>query len=88
MPTYHLSVSEDVYKLGVADGVVEWSTSEYVPMHSTDLPDYGGPTDIVPTGSAQVLATAGTAVSADIVIEPIPQNYGLITWDGSVLMVS
>lgn len=88
MPTYQLSVSEDVYKLGVADGVVEWSASEYVPMHSTDLPDYGGPTDIVPTGSVQVLATAGTALNADIVIEPIPQNYGFITWDGSVLTVS
>ena len=88
MPTYHLAVAEDAYYLGVADGAVEWSTSEYVPMRSTDLPDYGGPMDIVPTGSAQVLATAGTAVTADIVIEPIPQNYGLITWDGHAILVS
>lgn len=88
MPTYHLAVAEDAYYLGVADGAVEWSTSEYVPMHSTDLPDYGGPTDIIPTGSAQVLATAGTAVATDIIVEPIPQNYGLITWDGHAILVS
>lgn len=88
MPTYHLAVAEDAYYLGVADGAVEWSTSEYVPMHIADLPDYGGPTDIVPTGSAQVLATAGTAVTADIIIEPIPNNYGLVTWDGVAITVS
>jgi len=27
-------------------------------------------------------------VYSDITIAPIPSNYGLITWDGSVLMVS
>lgn len=51
-------------------------------------PVYGGVTIVTPSGSAQVLATEGTAVLADIVVNPIPSNYGLITWDGSTLNVS
>lgn len=51
-------------------------------------PVYGGATTVTPSGSAHVLATEGTAVLADIVVNPIPSNYGLITWDGSTITVS
>lgn len=88
MPAYELVVAEDAYSLTVSQPRTEWSAGEYVEMHIADLPEYDGPTSVVPSGSAQVLPTAGRAVLADITIEPIPQNYGLITWDGSVLMVS
>ena len=36
----------------------------------------------------QTLATAEKTVLENIVINPIPSNYGLITWNGSVLTVS
>lgn len=52
------------------------------------LPEYTGPVNITPSSAAQVLATKDTGVYSDITIAPIPSNYGLITWDGSVLMVS
>jgi hypothetical protein len=35
-----------------------------------------------------VLATAEKVVTRNIVINPIPSNYGLITWNGSTLTVS
>ena len=51
-------------------------------------PDYAGPYEITPAESAQTLATAGLGMIADVVVAPIPNNYGLVTWDGSVLLVS
>lgn len=49
---------------------------------------YTGATTVVPGPEAQTLHTAGLMVSDDIVVEPIPSNYGLITWNGSTLTVS
>lgn len=51
-------------------------------------PAYEGATTVTPGETAQVLATEGRAVLSDITINPIPSNYGLITWDGSTLNVS
>lgn len=52
------------------------------------IPDYEGPYSVTPSGSEQVLQTGGLAMLHDVVIAPIPSNYGLITWNGSHLMVS
>lgn len=53
-----------------------------------DLPVYTGETNITPSTSEQVLNTAEKVVTRNIVINPIPSNYGLITWNGSTLTVS
>lgn len=50
--------------------------------------DYTGEYEVVPTAEAQVLATNGKNMTHDLIIDPIPSNYGLITWNGSVLTVS
>lgn len=49
---------------------------------------YRGAYSVTPTQAAQVLATAGTALTQDVTVEAIPSNYGLVSWDGSVLTVS
>lgn len=55
----------------------------------TILPDpYPGPYEATPTQGTQVLNTAGQSMAHDVVINPIPSEYGLITWDGSKLRVS
>jgi len=53
-----------------------------------DLPTYTGETVITPSTTEQVLNTADKVVARNIVINPIPSNYGLITWNGSTLTVS
>ena len=53
-----------------------------------DAPTYTGETNITPSTSEQVLNTADKVVTRNIVINPIPSNYGLITWNGSTLTVS
>lgn len=57
-------------------------------MYAVGPPLYNGPLEVTPTQSTQVLATSGTRMDSDVTINPIPSNYGLITWNGSVLTVS
>ena len=53
-----------------------------------DLPVYSGQTEITPSEDVQTLQTANKTVLQNIVINPIPSNYGKITWNGSTLTVS
>ena len=53
-----------------------------------DLPVYDGITEITPSNQAQVLQTSNKALTRNIVVNPIPSNYGLVTWDGSRLTIS
>lgn len=53
------------------------------------LPAYPGPYEATPQRrGAVVLPTAGKRMTADVVLNEIPRNYGLIEWNGSVLTVS
>lgn len=49
---------------------------------------YEGPYSVTPSQETQALATEGLVMIEDVVVNPIPSNYGLITWSGSVLTVS
>lgn len=49
---------------------------------------YTGPTTFTPTAEVQEIETQGLTIPENITINPIPNNYGLITWNGSTLTVS
>ena len=49
---------------------------------------YEGSYTVTPTTQRQTLSTANKLMTDDVTIEPIPSNYGLITWNGSTLTVS
>lgn len=66
---------------------VTFGANEYVP-YVPQVDEYQGPYEVTPTQTAQVLPTEGLLAVADIVVNPIPSNYGLVTWDGAVLTVS
>lgn len=51
-------------------------------------PPYTGSYTFTPSQSAQTININGMIATQDITINPIPNNYGLITWNGSVLTVS
>lgn len=57
-------------------------------VRASIVPRYDGPTQITPSQQTQVLETAGKMMTEDITVGKIPDNYGLITWDGSTLTVS
>lgn len=72
-----LTVSEDVTKQMTVDTAIE-----------TGGEHYEGPYTVTPTNQTQTLQTQGLIMDGVVTIDPIPSNYGLITWDGSVLTVS
>ena len=49
---------------------------------------YDGDYNVTPTNEDQILPTYGKLMARDLVVEKIPSNYGLITWNGAVLTVS
>lgn len=51
-------------------------------------PVYTGEVEVTPSPDEQILETNEKYLTSNITIKPIPQNYGLITWDGSTLIVS
>lgn len=50
--------------------------------------EYDGPVVVTPSQQTQVLPTNGTRLTSNIKVNPIPSNYGLITWNGSIITVS
>ena len=53
-----------------------------------DREPYMGEYEATPSRHEQVFATAGKSMTADFTVNPIPHNYGLITYDGGTLTVS
>lgn len=49
---------------------------------------YRGSYQITPSETAQEIPIANKTATANIIINPIPNNYGLITWNGLTLTVS
>lgn len=49
---------------------------------------YTGAYELTPTTETQTIPISGKTASRNITINPIPSNYGLITWNGSTLTVS
>ena len=52
------------------------------------IPIYEGPYEFTPADSSQTIAIGSKRAASDITINPIPSNYGKITWNGSILTVS
>ena len=82
----NLKVETNEVKLKIADpDRASLKAHEGIPVYPSP---YSGTIDITPTEEAQTVPTSGYMMMTDIVVEPIPSNYGLITWDGTTLTVS
>ena len=72
------SISSGTLKATRVDAVsIEW-----------DGATYEGSYTITPSGETQTLPTYGRLLTNNIVVNPIPNNYGLITYNGSTITVS
>lgn len=58
------------------------------PVVHYDAPPYEGEYEVTPSRETQVLSTEGKTMTGDVVVKPIPQNYGLIEYDGFRIRVS
>lgn len=52
-----------------------------------DLPVYDGVTEVTPSQDAQILQTSNKALTRNIVVNPIPEDYGRLLWSGNTLTV-
>lgn len=50
--------------------------------------EYRGSYEITPGPERQVLETNQLWLTDNIIVDPIPSNYGLISYDGSIITVS
>lgn len=80
-PPQAVSVSANADTLGVALGTPV--VKEYV-----DVQTYTGEYEVTPSSETQTLNTDGLRLTRNVTVNPIPQNYGLITYNGAVLTVS
>lgn len=80
----HIQENRVRLKVGQSNSV-HLSASEGVPVYP---PTYTGQTEVIPTSEEQVLLTGGLYVADNIKVKPIPNNYGLITYNGSTITVS
>ena len=58
-----------------------------IPSEVGSLP-YSGPYEFTPSQETQEIEIEGMRAAQNITINPIPNNYGLITYNGSTITVS
>ena len=73
--------------IGVAADELRPARADMAVINYNEDP-YTGEYVFTPTQEIQRVRTKQKTMTEDIIINPIPQNYGLITWNGSVLTVS
>ena len=80
--------SQTVYPLQVNSNSVPLSMNLSTVIQQISGERYTGSYEVTPSSETQILSTALLNMTDDVTIHPIPSNYGLITWDGSTLLVS
>lgn len=83
-----VAVNNAALPMSVAVNTASFNLSSAVKVVISGAPEYQGVTEVTPTRSTQTLQTRGYLLRDNITVNPIPSNYGLITWDGSALTVS
>ena len=74
----------------LCDSIIEVDAELYtkIKTYGGEVEFYDGPYEVTPSQDQQTVHINGKTAVRDITINSIPSNYGLITWDGSVLTVS
>ena len=57
-------------------------------VNTSDVPEYTGNYTYTPTEDTQIVNISGKMAMRNITINPIPNNYGLITYNGVSITVS
>jgi len=60
----------------------------FVGVEVTSVPLYEGPCEATPTRETQIFPTGGKQMPENFTVNPIPRNYGLITYNGFEITVS
>lgn len=85
-----LTVSESAqqFDVSISENNIPVEITVITPIVASVVPDYDGSYEFTPSADDQTVPTSGKRLAQDITINPIPSNYGLITWNGSIITVS
>ena len=83
-----VDASPTSYTLKVQENTFTYTMQCETAVRPAITPVYEGEYEVTPTDRIQILATEGKLMMSDVVVNPIPSNYGLIGWNGSYLTVS
>ena len=88
--TYPVIVSEinQTFPIGISISDETYSVKMEDAIQIIDADTYQGDYVVTPASEAIVLNTLGFTMADNVTLEAIPNNYGLITWNGSYLTVS
>ena len=67
---------------------IEFALENVRVINTGSAPPYEGDYEVTPSAEEQTLPTANRLLNKNIVVNPIPQNYGLITYNGYEITVS
>lgn len=84
-------LSGSIHATGRLSGALSGSgrlSGVMVKPQMAQVEEYAGPYEFTPTQEEQTVEIAHLQATQNITVNPIPSNYGLITWNGSTLTVS
>lgn len=90
MITVPITVAESTQhvSLSVAENIESFAVGLATAIQIVTGEHYHGTSEVTPCDHDVVLETAGLFMDEPITIHAIPDNYGLITWDGRTITVS
>lgn len=83
-----VQISEQ-YDVIVSGGeTIGTATDSQIVINRIEADEYTGAYEFTPSATEQVIEIQNKKAVRDIIINPIPNNYGLVTWDGVSLTIS
>ena len=79
---------QGISQIGGSISLTDGISAELLLPDVVPLERYTGEYEFTPSDEVQVVSVRGMNMTEDIVINPVPSNYGRITWDGATLTVS
>ena len=83
-----LTIQPQAMAVSVSPSAVGLSFGNPIARDYVERDPYTGDYTITPSADTQIIETRNLRMTDNLTIEPIPNNYGLITWNGSVITVS
>ena len=84
----NVNIQPQTAQISIDAGTMGISVGNPITRELVERDPYTGDYTITPSAEAQILETRNLRMTDNLTIEPIPNNYGLITWNGSVITVS
>lgn len=78
---------QDAIPMTVEDGSITLDVSIGTAYEVVAGETYDGPYEFTPSEEEQTALTDGKVMDGNVVIHPVPSNYGKVSWDGSNITI-